>query len=257
MTIAPATPGLVHYLPIATTVLSVAFGWILAKRYRERGGWHLLWWTLGVAAYGAGTALESAITLFGNSVALNKAWYVAGALFGGYPLAQGSVYLHLRRRLAHALTALTLPLLIATAVLVALSPVVHEALQPHRPSGAILGWSWVRLMTPFVNLYAVIFLIGGALLSAWRFARGQGADDRHRMVGNTLIAAGAILPGIGGGMAKAGVVEALYVGELCGLVLIWLGFWACTTLASRATRSAGARDANVRPVMHVASRDAS
>ena len=31
------------------------------------------------------------VTLFGNSPALNKAWYIAGALLGGYPLAQGSV----------------------------------------------------------------------------------------------------------------------------------------------------------------------
>jgi hypothetical protein len=229
-----ASPGPIHYLPIVTTVLSVAFGWVLARRYRERGGLHLLWWAIGVAAYGAGTALESAITLFGNSVALNKGWYIAGALFGGYPLAQGSVYLHLRRRAAHALTAATLPLLLGTAVLVALSPVVLAALEPHRPSGAILGWSWIRLITPFINLYAVVFLIGGALLSAARFARRRGADDRHRATGNTLIAAGAILPGIGGGMAKAGVVEALYVGELAGLVLIWLGFYLCTSVAARA-----------------------
>ncbi|HUP24658.1 MAG TPA: hypothetical protein VNB06_17175 [Thermoanaerobaculia bacterium] len=237
-----AQPSLVHYLPIATTVLSVAFGWVLAMRYRERGGLHLLWWTLGVVAYGTGTALESAITLFGNSIALNKAWYVAGALFGGYPLAQGSVYLHLRRRTAHWLTALTLPVLIGASILVALSPVVTEALQSHRPSGAILGWTWIRMITPFVNLYAVVFLIGGALLSAVRFARGQTAEDRHRMVGNTLIAIGAILPGIGGGMAKAGMVEALYVGELVGLVLIWMGFYACTSLAWRAATGPASAD---------------
>ena len=41
------------------------------------------------------------------------------------------------------------------------------------------------------------------------------------------IAVGALLPGIGGGMAKAGMVEALYVGELVGLILIWLGYRFC------------------------------
>jgi sulfite exporter TauE/SafE len=35
---------------------------------------------------------------------------------------------------------------------------------------------------------------------------------------------GAILPGIGGSMARAGMVEGLYVGELAGLILIWLGY---------------------------------
>ena len=55
------------------------------RRYRFKGkSAHLLWWAGGVFCYGVGTALEGAVTLFGNSVALNKAWYVAGAVLGGY-----------------------------------------------------------------------------------------------------------------------------------------------------------------------------
>jgi hypothetical protein len=219
---------LVHYLPIATTVISVIFCALLLQRYRVRRGMHLLWWGLGVAAYGIGTAFESSITLFGNSIFLTKGWYIAGALFGGYPLAQGSVYLHLGKRNGHVLTALTLPVLAAVSALVILSPVDMSAFQEHRPSGAILGWSWVRLTTPFINLYAVIFLIGGAILSALRYAKGRTADDRSRALGNALIAFGAILPGIGGGMAKGGLVEALYIGELVGLLFIWAGYALCT-----------------------------
>jgi hypothetical protein len=218
----------VHYLPIATPVISAIICFLLFQRYRQRHGMHLLWWGLGVLAYGVGTAFEGSITLFGNSIFLTKGWYIAGALFGGYPLAQGSVYLHLGRKTGHRLTALTLPILAAVSLLVILSPVDMAAFQAHRPSGAILGWSWVRLMTPFINLYAVIFLIGGAILSAVRYAKGRTADDRSRALGNALIAFGAILPGVGGGMAKSGLVEALYVGELVGLLFIWAGYWLCT-----------------------------
>ncbi len=80
-------------------------------------------------------------------------------------------------------------------------------------------------MTPFINAYAAFFLIGGAAVSAWRFWQRAGAGNRA--AGNTLIAVGALLPGIGGAMAKAGVVEALYVGEFIGLVLIWAGERMC------------------------------
>jgi len=38
---------------------------------------------------------------------------------------------------------------------------------------------------------------------------------------------GALLPGIGGSLAKAGIVEALYLGECVGLLLIWLGERTC------------------------------
>ncbi len=222
-------PSFVHYLPLATTVLSALFAPIILRRYAtKRTHLHLLWWGLGIVAYGAGTALESWITLFGNSVLATKLWYIAGALLGGYPLAQGTVFLLLKRRTAWRLTALTLPFLAVAAVLVALAPANLEALEAHRPAGAVIGWSWVRLMTPFINLYAAAFLVGGAALSAVRYARGKTQQHRERAIGNTLIAIGGILPGIGGSMAKAGIVEALYVGELVGLIFIWAGFAFCT-----------------------------
>lgn len=231
------SPQLVHYLPILTTIGAVFFLIVLSKHYlRRRSGPHLLWWALGIFTYGLGTGLESAITLFGNCQWMTKSWYVAGALLGGYPLAQGSVYLLFSRRRANLLTAITVPIIVVTAILVFMSPANLAAIEPHRPSGAVLGWSWLRLVTPFINLYAVIFLVGGAMVSAVRYAKAKGEGDGARALGNGLIAFGAILPGIGGGMAKAGMVEALYVGELIGLVLIYAGYVAC----SRAGRPASA-----------------
>ena len=218
-------PQFIHYLPIATTLLSAIFAVILLNRYRTRKqSLHLLWWGMGVVAYGIGTGIESSITLLGNSVALTKAWYVAGALFGGYPLAQGTAYLLLERKTADRLTAITLPFILLVAVLVFLSPVVSDALEPFRPSGSILAWTWVRALTPIINLYAVVFLVGGAILSAYRFWRSDAPGHGQRAMGNVLIAFGAILPAIGGTMAKMGYVEALYLGEFVGLLFIWTGF---------------------------------
>lgn len=216
----------IHYVPILTTVLSALFAASLYRRYRIRRSPHLWWWAFGITTYGLGTAIESTITLFGNTIFLTKFWYIAGALLGGYPLAQGSLYLSWSRPFANRLTVLSgIVVVVATALVIA-SPVDVSALEAHRPSGAILGWQWVRLITPFINLYAVFFLIGGAIMSAWRhyYDRGHG----YRAAGNALIALGAIMPGIGGSFAKAGVVEALYLGECAGLIVIWLGDRVCS-----------------------------
>lgn len=215
----------VHYVPIATTIVATAFATSLWRRYLERRTPHLWWWAVGVAFYGLGTLIEAAITLGGNAVFLNKAWYIAGAVLGGYPLAQGSLYFSYSRKFASRATAISLPFVVITSVLVALSPVLIDNLQPHRPSGAILGWQWVRMLTPFINGYAAFFLIGGAIVSAWRYAKLKHAGNRA--VGNSLIAFGALLPGIGGSLAKAGIVEALYIGEFVGLILIWVGERTC------------------------------
>ncbi len=202
--------GLVHYFPILTTIFAVVFFTQLLGHYlTHRSGVHLLWWGAGVFAFRLGTALESAITLFGNTVWLNKSWYIAGALLGAYPLAQGTVFLLFKRRDAIVLTLITLPLVFAPIVLVVLSPIHPDTMESHRPSGAILAWSWIRLMTLPVNLYAAMFLIGGAIFSAIKYSAQREPGDGSRAVGNTLIAGGAVLPGIGGGLAKAGIVEAL------------------------------------------------
>jgi len=215
----------IHYLPILTTLFSIYFLTDIGGRYFAKGGRHLMWWAIGVFTYGLGTFLEGFITLFGNSPFRNKAWYVAGAILGGYPLAQGSVYLHFSRRTANILTTVTLPFIIVSAILVFLSPVDASLLESFRSSGASLQWQWVRLLTPFINTYSAIFLIGSALYSALRYARVE--NGKNRAIGNALITVGALLPGIGGGMAKAGMVEALYVGEFIGIILIYIGYRIC------------------------------
>jgi hypothetical protein len=212
----------VHYIPIITTVIAALFAAAVFRRWRARGGAHLLWWAIGLGAYGAGTFTEAAVTLVGWREGLFRAWYITGALLGGAPLAQGTVYLLLARRTAHRLTAVLLPAIALAAACVLLSPIDLSAVEPHRLTGRVLEWRWVRAFSPFINLYAFVFLVGGAVLSATRYARQPG--QRHRFVGNVLIAVGALLPGIGGGATRFGHVEVLYVTELIGLVLILAGY---------------------------------
>jgi hypothetical protein len=216
----------VHFIPVLSTVISLAFLIVLLNHYFKGGKKpYVGWWAAGVFTYGLGTGLESAVTLMGNSVLLTKSWYVAGAILGGWPLAQGSVYLHLKRKTANILSAITIPVIIITGILVFSSPANEEKLLDFVPSGDILEWQWVRLITPFINIYAAIFLIGGAFYSAYKYY--QSRTHFNRVIGNNLIAIGAILPGIGGTLAKGGYVEALYIGEFAGIILIWLGYKFC------------------------------
>lgn len=213
---------LVHFTPIVTTLVSLPFAWILWKHWRRKPeALYLLWWMLGVLTYTAGTTTESLTTLFGWDPVVFKSWYITGAFLGGAPLAQGTIYLLLKRRTAHILTAGLITYVLIAAVFVVLSPLNHDLAETYRLSGEVLEWQWVRLLSPVVNIYAVVFLVGGAIWSAVKYAQ---TGLRARMWGNIWIAVGAILPGIGGSMARAGVVEVLYVTELVGLLFIWLGY---------------------------------
>jgi hypothetical protein len=215
-------PTPVHYIPIFTTCLALGFAVVLFTRYRERGRTHLLWWGIGMLTYAAGTITESLTTLIGWHEGIFRAWYITGALLGGAPLAQGTVYLLLSKRAADRLTMLLITAVLTGAVCVLLSPLDYGLVEVHRLSGKVLLWHWVRYLSPFINLYALIFLVGGAILSAVRYTRQR--ETRHRVLANVAIAAGGILPGIGGTFTRFGHVEVLYVTEFLGLLLIALGY---------------------------------
>jgi hypothetical protein len=226
--------SLVHYVPVVTTILAVPFALEIYRRYREHPErLHLLWWAIGIATYGVGTFTEATTTLVGWNEPTFRAWYISGALLGGAPLAQGTVYLLLGRRTAHALTALLILYVVVASVFVVLSPIDYSQVEAHRLTGRVLGWQWVRAFSPIVNLYAVVFLIGGAILSALRYSADP--STRHRVYANVLIALGAILPGIGGTATRMGYVEVLYVTELAGLLLTWLGYRMSVRPAPAAT----------------------
>jgi hypothetical protein len=216
-------PGLVHYIPIVTTVVALLFAPRVLGRWRERRpAPHLFWWGLGIALYGVGTFTESWTTLFGWNEGVFRSWYISGALLGGAPLAQGTVYLLFSRRTANVFSALLVSIVVVASIGVLATPIQYELVESHRLTGAVMEWQRVRLFSPIINIYAFIFLAGGAAWSAWKF-RGD-AEARNRVIGNVFIAIGAILPGIGGSATRMGYTEVLYVTELVGLTLIWIGY---------------------------------
>jgi len=212
----------IGYIPILTTIFSVFFLFRIVPHYLSKSSSkYLLWWSLGVLTFGLGTLTESINALFGWSEWNAKIWYIVGALLGGYPLAQGTIYLLMNKRFADISTVVCCAVILVAAVCVLLSPIALPEGFDGRLTGRVLEWTWVRAFSPFLNLYAFVFLFGGAVYSAVQyFAKDKGA----RFQGNILIAIGALLPGIGGTYTRFGYVEVLYITELVGLILIYLGY---------------------------------
>jgi hypothetical protein len=218
----------VAYIPILTTVLSIPFAALVFRRYLEkrRAGeeqrTHLLWWAIGIFMFGAGTFAEGFTTLFGWHEPMFRNWYIVGALLGGAPLAQGTVYLHVRKSWADRMALVAFGYVAVAAFFVLIVPVDASLADEDVLNGDVMEWQWVRLFSPLINTYAFIFLVGGAVYSAMRYR--QRGDRGSRVAGNALIAVGALLPGIGGSFSRGGATEVLYVMEFIGIILIYLGY---------------------------------
>lgn len=211
-----------EYIPIVTTIFAIFFTVKIFKHYQERKKKYLLWWTIGVLTFGLGTFAESINILFGWNEINLKYWYIVGALLGGFPLAQGSVYLLMKRKFADISSVVIISLIIIASVFVILTPVTIPESFDYKLTGAIFTWQWVRYFSPLINIYAFIFLVGGAVYSAIRYYKMGQREAAFK--GNIFIALGGLLPGIGGSYARLGHVDVLFVTELLGLLLIYLGY---------------------------------
>jgi hypothetical protein len=214
--------SLINYIPIITTCFSWYFFIEIIQHFRRRKTTYLLWWSIGVLTFGLGTLAESFNVLLGWNQINLKFWYITGALLGGFPLAQGSVYLLLSKKFADITSWIIISIIVFASVFIILSPVFIPENFDYRLTGSVFAWKWVRYFSPLINIYSFIFLFGGAIYSAFIYYGKSNKEERF--IGNIFIAVGALLPGIGGSFTRMGYVEVLFVTELIGLVLIFVGY---------------------------------
>jgi hypothetical protein len=219
-------------VPFISAIISFIFSFIIFKRYAEKRSPHLLLWGLGMVFYGIGGFCEAYFGAFGWNDLIFRMWYLFGAILVAAWLGQGTVYLLVKRRYANILMVI-----LGTASAYAAIRIFGAELDPSllttsvhtgsELSGHAIVTPGIRTLTPFFNIYGVVTLVGGAVYSAWIFYRKRVL--LNRTIGNILIAVGALAPAFGGAFSRFGISGALYIGELIGATLIFLGFWRATT----------------------------
>jgi hypothetical protein len=222
-----------HYLPILSTVITFIFTAAVFNRFRVRHGAHLLFWGIGLALYGLGTLTEVTSLFAFNAVAL-KLWYLSGAMLTAAWLGQGTINLLVRRRgTALTLNIILIGISLVALILVILAPLTaasatYNTAQPlsAQYKDILIRQPLVIILTILLNTYGTFTLVGGAIYSAYIFWRKKVLFNR--MVGNILIATGAILPAIGGSFIRLGLPDFLYLSELLGVILMYIGFLQAT-----------------------------
>jgi hypothetical protein len=222
-----------HYISILSTIVTFIFAVAVYNRYRVRRGAHLLIWSIGLLLYGIGTLTEVILLFSFNTLAL-KLWYLSGAMLTAAWLGQGTINLLVHRRgIAPALNIILTIVSLLALGLILLAPITPAAAafntaQPvsgqYRDiltrSGAIIA------LTILLNIYGTLTLVGGAIYSAFIFWRKKVLFNR--MIGNILIAIGALMPAIGGSFLKTGLPDFLYLSEFLGVILMYVGFLQAT-----------------------------
>ena len=219
-------------LPFVSSAVMLAFTVSVLQRWFVRRKPHFLFWGIGLAMFTAGSLAEAYFAFGRWSAPVFFAWYLFGAALNAAWIGHGSLLLLVRKRWVSVVTLLLILGSLAAAGLmvqailrangsayvagVPISEQYRAVMPPIRDGGL------VRLTTPFFNIYGLLTLVGGALWSAYLFLRKQVLPNR--VVGNVLIAAGALSIGLASTLTRLGVGTYLYLGELVAGGLMYSGF---------------------------------
>lgn len=245
-------------LPFLSTAIMLGFTIYVLQRYFVRQAPYFLFWGVGLAFFGAGSFAEAYLSLAWNRWVF-FVWYLFGAALNAAWIGHGTLTLLVRKSWVNVVTALlVIGSLFAGYLMLQAMPKLDEAVfTTSKPVSEQYGTkvlkegqiapadaetttttyrgaevtvvrgllplgSPVRLTTPFFNIYGLLTLVGGAIWSAYLFWRKRVLPNR--VIGNVLIAAGALLIGSASTLTRLGYGQFLYLGELLSAILMFAGF---------------------------------
>lgn len=220
--------SLMAIVPFVSALILAFLTYDLFRRYqRYQGGHrHLLFWAIGLGMFGVASLCDGLLDLGWNELAF-YGWYLFGAVLNAAWIGEGTLFLLVRKKWVFA-TAIVLAMAsIVTAVILLSTPLNAAAYQVGVPIAdqyqAILPKdAVVRRLTPFFNVYGAVLLIGGALYSGYLFYRKRILPNR--VMGNLLIAAGALAIAFAGLLNRFGLGQFHSFAQLFFAVLMYYGF---------------------------------
>ncbi len=216
-------------LPLLASVVSFLFTLMVLDQFLHKYKTYQIVWTIGLFLFSVASFAQFLGTANGWQSDTNyyRLWYICGAMGTSAYLGMGTIFLIARRKLAvGTLIGLTIAFIVA-AVLVFTAPVEVTAL-PLVSTEEVKGTgfpSYVRLLTPFFNIFGAGFLAFGAAQSAWVFWSKR--IKLYRVVSNCCIFGGAMAASAAGTIERfhlANGADAFSLATLLGVTLIFIGF---------------------------------
>jgi hypothetical protein len=220
-------------LPFISTIIMGIFTAYVLQRYVARRRLSFLFWGIGLAMFAVGSIAEALLTTGWNRWVF-FGWYLFGAVLNPAWIGQGTVYLLAKKKRAHVLTAILVVTSVIAAVLMlvimpdlnsavfAKSEAISEQYKAIMPE--VSDGGYVRLTPILFGTYGLITLVGGALYSSFLFWRKRVMPNR--VIGNILIAVGALVIASASTATGLGSGQVLYAGELLSAILMFAGFIA-------------------------------
>jgi len=215
-------------LPLMASVVSFIFTLFVFDQFLRRRKTYQIVWTIGLMLFALAAFAQYLGTFYGwrNDVNYYRLWYICGAMGTSAFLGLGSIFLIAPRKIALGVLFGLVIFFSVAAVLVFAAPVDVTAL-PATSTEEVKGTgfpSYIRVLTPFFNIFGAGFLALGAAQSAWTFWRKR--IKLYRVISNGFIFAGAVAASAAGTIERFHLSgsDAFSLATLLGVSLIFIGF---------------------------------
>ena len=215
--------------PMAAAVVSGVFAALLGQRFFSGRKPHQLAWTIALLMF-TGASFAAAMGLIAGWTPLwYRLFFLMGAIVNVPVLALGTIYLLMPKRIGNVMTVI-----VVAACIFAAGSVFGADLKPEGlavvgriPRATLTLPEGTRSVGRIMSYSGFVVVVAGALLSAWRLARGKEERLRRLAMGNILIAVGTtVVAGASALLAFArSLGTALFsIGLLAGVTLMFMGF---------------------------------
>jgi len=213
-------------LAFIATAIATVFAQATAVRWSRSRAPHQAAWAVALALF----ALASAALATGESTGWDegtfRVFFLLGAVINVPWLALGTVYLLMGVRVGNRVRQCLL-VFTGIGIGVILAAPIHGTIAPTGiPVGKDHFDALPRALAGIGSGVGAVVIIGGALWSAWRFARSRDMPGNgRRAAANLLIALGTIVLSSGGLIQGiAGKDEAFVISLASGITVIYAGF---------------------------------
>lgn len=209
----------------AGVVLASIFTVLVFRQYHARRKTYQLTWTVALLLWTIAVSAELIATLVGWSAVTYRAYYAAGALLVSAWLGMGTLYLILPKSRADMIQGVLATFSLLGVLLIAGWHIAPEQLQttpdqflPLR----VFPFFPVQLVLIILNTFGTLAFAGGALWSAYKFARARARAERA--LATALIGIGGLIAATAHSLGVIGGIELFRISELSALVFIFIGY---------------------------------
>jgi len=239
----------------AATLIACAFTLSTFDRWLRRRQPHELAWTIAMALFALGSGALWWAESSGWNLMAFRIFFLAGAVLNVAWLALGTLYLLIGLRAGNiARNWLVWLSGLATGV-VLIAPPKSEVVSTEFPAGREIFGAAPRILAAVGSGVPAMFIIVGALWSAWRVVKKQNpaasksitrtvTSPKRLAGGNVLIAVGTLVLSASGTLAgRLGQDRAFAITLLCGVSILFIGF----LVAGNSTLTASSTTKHLHP----------